>query len=138
MPGRFAASGCLLSHSRPTRFRGASRGLGWTKKRLLVLGVLVLALSFVATAMAANYAQGSGGAGGLYSTPGYAPRSYNRVYHQPGYTWTVYYRHPDNSTAGVVTNTSNPTSYPAGDSYARSLCFNGNDNSGVQWTCQTS
>lgn len=118
--------------------RRAHRLIATRKIRLVIVACCVFALTFVSTALAVNYAQGSGGAGGTYSTPGFAPRSYNRVYHAAGYTWTVYYRHTDNSTAGVVTNTNNPTEWPYADGYARANCHNVNDTGPVQWTCQTS
>jgi hypothetical protein len=35
------------------------------------------------------------------------------------------------------TNDSNPTECYHSDSYAKSKCSNGDDNSGVTWTCQT-
>lgn len=85
-----------------------------------------------------NYAQGQGGVGFLgQTTDGFLARSLNRVYHNAGKTWLIYYRHSDGSVACQVQNSSNPTSCPYADSAARSVCFNVNDSGGVTWTCQT-
>lgn len=112
------------------------------RARLTVLACLIGALSLPAIAYAYEiftYAQGVYGVGGTYHTTGEAPRAFNRVYHQSGYYWDVYYcqdgRNPP--CFGEVLDYHNPTYANGGASYAKSFCHNVNDNSGTTWTCQT-
>lgn len=84
-----------------------------------------------------NYAQGVNGVGGTFATSGEANRNYNRVYHQSGKFWWVWYLHGSSLTC-VQFNSSNPTSCPNPSStVAYAKCSNDDDNSGVTWTCQT-
>jgi hypothetical protein len=83
-----------------------------------------------------RYAQGINGVGGVYSTPGFAPRAGNRVWHHLGNYWWVYYQHTDNSLNCIKYEDSNPTHCDNPDGYAKAKCENSDDNSGVTWTCQ--
>jgi hypothetical protein len=82
-------------------------------------------------------AQGTNQVGGTWSTSGFAPREGNRVWHQAGYSWWVYYQNTDNSLGCVIFNDANPTKCEQPNGYAKSKCSNSTDNSGVTWTCQT-
>jgi len=84
-----------------------------------------------------NYAQGFNGAGGFYSTSGFAPRDYNQVWHASGYYWQVFYTDPGGTLSGLERSSNNPTRWPGSISYGKAWCYNESDNSGVQWTCQT-
>lgn len=101
----------------------------------LLLVVLPPGVALAATQF--NYAQGVNGVGGTFATSGEADRNHNRVWHQAGKSWWVWYLH-NGSLTGLVFNSSNPTEYPSPSStVAYSKCSNSNDNSGVTWTCQT-
>jgi hypothetical protein len=110
--------------------------------RLLVVLVATLAISGVAYAGTVyQYSSGVYGAGTAAWTSGYDPRDFNRVYHQAGNTWQVWYNLNGGSAYwGFTTSNVNPTqmgsSVPSGH-YAQAVCANVNDNSGVIWTCQT-
>ena len=109
-----------------------------SKLLFLACALLILmppALAYASTQL--NYASGMNGVHGRYSTPGFSSRDYNRVWHQPGYGWIVWYQEPNGTIDGYVTNTSNPTSWPHPIGYAKAFCFNDTDDSGVTWTCQT-
>lgn len=106
------------------------------------VAIIALGVLFAATAYAGiiSYASGSYGAGGYYSTPGQAPRDWNRVYHQPGYRWCLYYEAPPGTINQYECQTSpypNPFWWNHAGGYAYAWCQNVNDNSGTIWTCQT-
>jgi hypothetical protein len=84
-----------------------------------------------------TYAQGTFGVGGVFSTTGYDHRHFNRVWHQYGYTWCVWWHLTDGSNVAVTCDYVNPTEWPYEVGYAKAQCHNTNDNSGVKWTCQT-
>lgn len=115
----------------------------WVRRRPTRLSFLVCAMLILlppAVAYASTwftYAQGYFGAGGVFHTTGYAPRDANRVYHAYGYYWDPYYCNTSGTCFGDNTDYHNPTYSIGGASYAKSFCGNVNDNSGVQWTCQT-
>jgi hypothetical protein len=83
-----------------------------------------------------TYATGVYGVNGTYSTPGYDHRQYNQVWHQIGKLWSVYYW-TGSETAGYELSSGNPTRWPGEIGYAIARCHNHTDDSGVQWTCQT-
>jgi hypothetical protein len=85
----------------------------------------------------ATYASGYYGAGGAHQTTSWNGRSFNRVWHQNGYRWDLWYLKTDGSTSGYWYGTVNPTESPYTASYAKSVCYNYNDNSGTLWTCET-
>lgn len=84
-----------------------------------------------------DYAQGRGGAGGVFQVGTYNHRHYNRVWHASGYYWQVYYSEPGGGVHGFADGTSNPTEWPSETGYGNAKCYNFNDNSFVLWTCQT-
>lgn len=84
-----------------------------------------------------QYAQGYGGAGGSFFTTGYDHRHFNRVWHKQGTLWCVSYVLTDGTGAGQACGTANPTQWPGDIGYAKAKCLNGNDNSAVLWTCET-
>ncbi len=97
-------------------------------------------LVFVAIAFASvtfTYAQGINGVGGRFNTVGYAPRDFNKVWHEQGYLWGLYYCTPQICDLNEVTGTANPTLDSRNAGYAMAFCHNHNDNSTVIWTCQT-
>src|SRR5215218_20818 len=109
-------------------------------RRTAIVACALLVLIPPSVAYAAtwfNYAQGTNGVGGTFATTGFAPRDGNRVWHQAGYSWWVWYQHTDNSLGCIKFNDSNPTACYNPDGYAKSKCSNSDDNSGVTWTCQT-
>lgn len=119
--------------------KSSTRGRAVRPRGLLIV-VFLLFLAIPAIAYAGTqitYAQGVNGLGGYFHTVGYDNREYNRVWHQPGYKWEVFYA----STAGgiycVIQNTLNPTTCPADSPYKKSYCHNISDNSDITWTCQT-
>ena len=106
--------------------------------------VLAVAAAIPAIAFAWSwfpYAQGKGGVNGQYSTIGYGPREGNRVYHELGYTWELWYQHVGGGISPVTYGSANPLVWSynghSDDSYAKSWCSNVNDNSGTTWTCQS-
>lgn len=105
-----------------------------------VVGVVVLALILPSSALAWNwfpYENGVNNAGGIWTTDGWAPREGNRVYHQAGRMWGVRYCGTAQCEWWWYT-TSNPTVEPyPHHNYAKSYCNNVNDNSGVNWVCQS-
>jgi len=111
------------------------------KRAVVLASVGLLAAALPATAAAYTwqvYAHGQDGAGGKYATIGYGPRENNRVYHQEGTLWWLYYCNTDGSCdVNPVMGTVNPLVMNRGNGYARAVCWNKNDNSGVVWTCQT-
>src|SRR5919204_4361357 len=128
------------SAARPSRSPVGQAPARRSRRILLLVGCLLLVIIPTTLAYAGtnfNYAQGYFGAGGSFGTPGFAPRDYNRVWHAAGYEWWVFYELPNGSTACFRDNTNNPTSCPFSNSYAKAWCSNITDNSGVQWTCQT-
>jgi hypothetical protein len=84
-----------------------------------------------------TYASGTFGVGGVFTTTGFDHRHYNQVWHQPGYTWCVWYKLTNDDNVAVVCDASNPTRWGGEIGYAKAQCHNTNDNSGVRWTCQT-
>lgn len=96
--------------------------------------VLPPAVAFAGTQY--NYAQGYNQPT-LYWRTGYDAHDYNRVWHQYGPTWEVFYQTTDGGIYGDVENSNNPTSWPNPIGYAEAWCHNINDSSGVLWTCQT-
>lgn len=105
------------------------------------MAVIVLAAGAGAAGALASvftYAQGINGVNGIFNTPGYSGRDYNRVYHHQGDQWTLYYCYPGPpvTCSTYVTGTVNPLVDPRGG-YAQAYCWNRNDSSGVVWTCQT-
>jgi hypothetical protein len=113
-------------------------------RRLLALTIIFVAALVVAVGFASahgpqgNYAQGQSGVGGSWCTCGWNHRHYNRVWHQPGYAWVIHYEiNTSPFYAGLVNNTSNPTSWPNEIGYAVAHAGNQNDNSEVLWTAQT-
>lgn len=83
------------------------------------------------------YAQGWYGQYGTWSTSGWNSRDFNRVFHQQGTLWSVYYIRTDDSIAGYELSSENPTVSNADIAYAKARCHNHNDMSGVMWTCET-
>ena len=109
-------------------------------RRVLLLACLALALIPPVAAWAGTqitYAQGTNGVGGTYSTTGYAPRDYNQVWHTSGYFWQVYYTDTAGYAHGWYRSSANPTRWPGSISYGKAKCYNEDDNSFAQWTCQT-
>lgn len=84
-----------------------------------------------------TYWQDVNQAGGVWGTAGYAPREWNRVWHQVGRYWNPFYCPPANPCFGGSTTSSNPSYASGSASYAAAYCQNIDDNSGVTWTCQT-
>lgn len=110
--------------------------------RWLVLLCVVFVLLPVAAAYAATqqtYATGQNGVGGVvYTTsPKYADRNYNQVWHASGYSWTVWYQDTGGSIYCNVTNNTNPTKCNSFSASKWALAQNNNDNSSVTWTAQT-
>ncbi len=108
----------------------------------LACAALVLVLPALAVASHGPvdpYAQGRYGVGGVYQTDGFNQRDWNKVWHEPGYFWSVWYELSPGSGgyAGFAEGTSNPTQWPHAIGYGKSSCYNGNDDSGTLWTCQT-
>lgn len=144
-------AGAKLGFTRSTELIGAQRpghemGVGMTKRRRWKVALAVACLTLmvippsVAYAWSALiYAQGYYGANGFYRTTGFAPRNYDIAWHEAGTRWGVWYENSDGSDTppGGFYSTDNPTRIDTNVGYARSHCNNVNDNSGVQWTCQT-
>src|SRR2546429_3511220 len=121
------------SRNAPKPSRSSIRQAPARRSRRILLLVACLLLVLIPTTLAyagtnLNYAQGYYGAGGSFSTPGFGPRDYNRVWHQSGYEWWVYYAHTNGDVICFRDNTSNPTSCPYSNSYAKSWCSNITDN----------
>lgn len=100
---------------------------------LVVLPPTVAYAGFVQT-----YRQSQNQQGGQWSTfdPEYANRSFNRVYHQAGTTWGL---RACTYVYGCVPydyGTTNPLTDVGGDDLMM-WCYNVNDSSGVNWTCQS-
>lgn len=105
---------------------------------LAVLGTL--ALVGAATAFASYvlpYASGEFHAGESFTTPGYGPRDYNRVYHHAGGNWWLRYCHVDGSCSNIYPGSVNPLVDAHNDSYGKAWCHNVDDNYATIWTCQT-
>jgi len=88
-----------------------------------------------------TYAQWTNGVGGVWCTWGQvqcggSPRDYDRVYHAIGYAWNPFYCWNGNCFGGT-NGTQNPIYANGSASYAAAYCHNLSDNSGVQWTCQS-
>ena len=137
--------------SEPTTPLSPTRALGFGSRSFLLsavrssrrMAVVACALFVLIPPLVAyagtwfNYAQGTNGVGGTFATTGFAPRDDNRVWHQAGSSWWIWYLHTDDTLNCIRFNDSNPTECYHSDSYAKSKCSNGDDNSGVTWTCQT-
>lgn len=111
-------------------------------KILLLLGLAAVAIAIPATAFAwssvVTYAHDRGYAGFIFSTAGYGPRAWNRVYHDQGTLWDLNYCPTSGScTTWYVGQGENPTVDPRDYGYGQAECYNLNDVSGVYWTCQT-
>ena|ERR1700712_4025172 len=132
-----------------TQFRGDldPRRRAWRRAKLVVM-VAALALCSASVAYAATiftYATGvngtTGGVGGsgFYPNPGgYDFRNFNRVYHQAGTEWQLFYDASGGPLTIYADGTTNPlSSGGSGGSQFRPWCRNINDLSGVTWTCQT-
>lgn len=115
------------------------------RRRLLVIVcVLVAALPPVVAyaSVVTTYRQSVNEPGGQWHTSTYDYRDFNRVYHQSGYTWGTSYcwYAPNNDCTYYYYSSANPTVDPYGSTSpytAQAWCENLNDNSGVNWTCQT-
>jgi hypothetical protein len=114
------------------------------KRLVLILCVIALAAlvgairpSRASAHVIITYAQGYYGAGGTFHTTGFGPRDFNRVYHQSGTTWWLFYCQTDGSCDNPYVGSVNPLVDNRDNGYAAAYCSNINDNSGVQWTCQT-
>lgn len=77
----------------------------------------------------------AGGTWGTYS-PAYRDRAFNRVYHQYGTDWQMFYARPDGSELGHNIGYINPLYANGSATNAKALCHNIDDQSGVTWTCQ--
>jgi len=111
-------------------------------KRLATIVAAVAVLALVGAGSAAawvvlTYRQDANLVGGSWTTPGYGPREWNRVYHHAGYDWWLRYCHVDGSCSNIYPGNVNPLVDPHGDSYGKAWCHNVDDNSGTIWTCQT-
>jgi hypothetical protein len=108
--------------------------------RLIALVCFVLLALPPAVAYAfvqVQYALGTSGPGTLKHSDGYARREWNRVWHQPGYFWSVYYKDTSGNVSGFWQDNVNPTVSNAGISYGMAWCYNYTDDSTVTWACQT-
>jgi hypothetical protein len=119
-------------------------GKMWKHKLLVcvaaVMMILPPAVAYASTVQ--TYRQSSNEVGGQWHTtsPEFANRDFDRVYHASGYDWGLAY---------CITNESNCTQYNfgntnpfyymggAGASDSSAWCYNVDDNSGVGWTCQS-
>lgn len=110
------------------------------------LATLICVLLLVVPPAVANawsyidtYKQSVNQVGGVFGTtsPAYASRSWDRTYHQAGRYWNLFYCPTSGGCFGGNTDANNPTYASGGAVYAKSLCHNIDDNSGVTWTCQT-
>lgn len=103
----------------------------------LVACVFPVAAAYAATQQ--TYATGTGGVGGVVFTtsPQFADRQYNQVWHHAGFSWTVWYQDTSHNIFCNVTNTNNPTRCGSASSNKWALAQNDNDNSSTTWTAQT-
>lgn len=111
---------------------------------LLITCVLVAALppAVAYASTVTTYRQSVDEPGGQWHTSTYQVRDFNRVYHQSGYTWGTSYcfSSPISDCLTYYYSSANPTVDPYGSTSpytAQAWCENLNDNSGVNWTCQT-
>ncbi len=121
------------------------RTTGRTLKRHRLL--LAVALTLIILPPAAAYAstvqtyrQSANEVGGQWHTtsPVYANRDFNRVYHKSGTQWGLAYCDSVTGCCPYAFGTANPWVDPRGGGvYQEAWCYNVNDNSGVNWTCQT-
>lgn len=117
------------------------------RRFMLVLACLLLLALPPAAAHAwsyiDHYKQGTNRVGEVFGTwdggegPAYASRSWNRTWHSQGYYWNLFYCPTSGTCFGGNTDALNPTYASGGAVYAKSLCHNMDDNSGVTWTCET-
>jgi len=77
------------------------------------------------------------GAGGIWWTPGFDNRDYNRAWHANGYRWDIFYYDNVNGVTCPASGTTNPTRCEVNGSYKESDCANVSDNSGVTWSCNS-
>jgi hypothetical protein len=105
----------------------------------LLCGIFVVPLpaSSAVAGQDFQYATGVLGVGAYYWTSGFDNRSYNRAWHQPGYTWSVWYADTNGFTSCSVQSNTNPTRCETNGSYKQSWCHNVNDNSDVTWSCNS-
>ena len=107
---------------------------------LVCLGLVVLPPAIAYASVVQTYRQSVNQVGGQWHTfdPQFASRDFNRVYHQAGRTWGLTYCYSNGSCLNYYFGTANPTVDPwGGEFYAEAWCYNVNDGSGVNWTCQT-
>jgi hypothetical protein len=114
------------------------------KRKLLVLSCVGLFVLPIGAAQSWSYIdtykQNVNMVGGVFGTynPAFRDRAFNRVYHQYGYDWYVYYCHTDGvCNIGVNYGYVNPLYANGGVTNGKAICSNVDDNSNVTWTCQT-
>jgi hypothetical protein len=127
--------------TRFSRSRGDASVSHWMRA-LIVVALVLMAVAIPVSALAwgsvFTYAQGYGEPNQWHETPGYTARAWNRVYHLAGTIWWLDYCFTDGSCANnYVGHGENPTVDQRDEGYAEAFCYNQNDTSTVQWTCQT-
>lgn len=103
----------------------AERGFGWIRKTFAIFLAFLASLAGPSTVAAGTWidylADGFNSHNGLFRTAGYAPRLTNRVWHEAGYRWYLYYCGQTSCTS-AVSSTSNPSVDTRDHSYAISYC----------------
>jgi hypothetical protein len=122
---------------RPKWSRAGKFGSTLIAVLLLVFAVAAIRPATASAAVQTTYAQGHTSPGSVFYTPGFGPRLYNQVWHQLGYSWDACYTHTDGSWGTCAYGNGNPTKDSNDDGYAKADCYDVDDNSGVQFTCQT-
>lgn len=118
-------------------------GTAFFQRRVLLLvclGLMLLPPAVAYASVVQTYRQSVNQQGGQWATfnPQFASRDFNRVYHDAGRTWGLRYCYQGGSCLNYYYGTANPTVDPwGGEFYAESWCYNVNDSSSVNWTCQT-
>jgi hypothetical protein len=108
--------------------------------RRWLVAALVIVLAFPSAASAwsvLTFARGFNGVDGFLRTAGFTGREFVRVYHSEGRSWAVFYEDQNGNNFGVAVDNANPTVQTNNASYAMAWCQNINDNSFVEFTCQT-
>lgn len=120
------------------------KSLRWSSRlgRVLLISVSLMLVAIPPTvayaATVQTYAQGTNNVGfiGQTTSPMYADRNFNRVYHKAGTLWALRWCSVGSGCGAWGSGTTNPLLAPGGANI-REECQNLQDLSGVQWTCQT-